>query len=138
MPATANYRLPTRAEMNAGIDLSAEVLSMTGWALTAAAVETPDMGSRFVSMVPGALTSSTNDIVFYLSQNHNDVRTLLTLSLTGFVIPLWEGDVPGQAMDVFPVTVMSLATDPSVTDPAQITVSFAASRIPAIGITIPS
>lgn len=137
MPTTANYNAPTRSEINAGVDLTNEVESMTGWSLTAASVQTPDLGHRFISEIPGALSSSSNDIVLYQSQNSNDARTVLTLLLNGYIIVLWEGDVSGQRMDVFPVRVMAAAPDSTTTDPAKCTFSFSVTGQPAIGATIP-
>ena len=137
MPTTANYLSPTRAELNAGTDLSAEVDTMTGWSVTSAAVDVPDMGSRFTSQVPGRLTSATNDIVLYNSQTSLDARGLLTRDLNGYVVLLWEGDVSGQYMDVFPVRVMAQAVDSTVDDPGKTTFSFAATKLPATRVAIP-
>jgi len=137
MPTTANYLAPSRAEINAGTDVSAEIASVTGWSLTSAAVDVPDMGSRFTSQVPGRLTSATNDLECYVSSNGNDVRRLWSLNLNGFVILLWEGDFSGQFMDVFPVRVMAMAMDATIEDPGKVTASFAPTRIPAIQIAIP-
>lgn len=132
-----NYLAPTRAELNAGTDLSAEIDTMTGWSVTSATVDTADMGSRFISQVPGRLTSATNDFTCYNSQNSDDARTLLLRDLNGFVVLLWEGDITGQKMDIFPVRVMAQAVDSTVEDPGKTTFSFAATRLPATGVTIP-
>ena len=137
MPTTANYLSPTRIEINAGTDVSGEIASMTGWSLTSAAVDVPDMGSRFTSQIPGRLTSATNDLECYISSNGNDVRRLLSLNLNGYIILLWEGDISGQWMDVFPVRVMAMAPDSAIEDPGKMTVSFAPTKIPALQVVIP-
>ena len=137
MLTTANYLAPTRAELNAGTDLSGEVKTMTGWSLVSAQVDVPDMGSRFTSQVPGRLTSSSNEIDFFLDQGGDDIRRLLSQGLNGFVVTLWEGDVSGQWMDVFPVRVASLAPDATIEDPGAVTAAFAATKIPALQIVIP-
>ena len=54
---------------------------------------------------PESLTSASNDITCYLSQNAVDARTLLPRGTTGYIVLFWEGDVVGQKMTVFPVTV---------------------------------
>jgi hypothetical protein len=138
LPTTANYLAPTRTEINAGVDLSAEIESVTGFSLTAAMVNVPDMGSRFVSQIPGALESSKNDITFYQDGRSQDVRALFAIGVTGFIIMLWEGDVAGQLMDVFPVQVASTAPDPSNTKGATLQVDFAPTSVPAIGVVIPA
>jgi len=137
VPAISNYSAPTRAELNAGTDLSAEIETMNGWSLQGATVDVPDMGSRFTSQVPGRLTSAQNDITAYMSQNSNDVRSLLPRDTNGYVVCLWEGDVTGQKMDVFPVRVVTQANDTVVDDPGKTTISFAITKLPAIYITIP-
>jgi hypothetical protein len=138
VPTIGNYLAPTRAELNAGIDLSAEVAAMSGWSVTSASVDVPDMGSRFTSQVPGRLTSATNDITCYTSQNSNDARTLLLRDTNGFVVLLWEGDVVGNKMDIFPVRVMSQAMDTTVDNAGTCVFSFAASKIPASNVVIPA
>lgn len=138
MPACADYTAPTRAELDAGTDLSAEVSALSGWSVTSATVDTPDMGSRFTSQVPGRLTSSSNDITVYTSQNSNDARALLPRDTNGFVVLLWEGDIAGQLMDVFPVRVTAQAMDTTVDNPGTVTVSFAATEIPASNVVIPA
>ena len=137
LATTANYLSPTRTEINAGIDLSHEIESVTGFSLTAAMINVPDMGSRFISQIPGALESSKNDIVFYQDQNSADIRQVLAIGVTGFIFMLWDGDVSGQLMDNFPVQVASVAPDPAITKSGMITVNFAPSAVPAIGVTIP-
>jgi hypothetical protein len=138
LPACANYLTgPTRAELNAGTDLSAEISALTGWSVVSAMVDTPDMGSRFTSQVGGRLTSASNDITCYLSQNSIDARSLLIRGTSGFVVLLWEGDVTGQKMDIFPVVITSEAPDTTTDNPGTATFTFAASKLPATNITIP-
>jgi len=138
MATCANYLSPTRAELNAGVDLSGEIESVTGFSLTAAMVNVPDMGSRFVQQIPGALESSKYDITFYQDAHSGDVRSLFAIGVTGFVSMLWDGDVSGQLMDVFPVQVASTAPDPSINKAAMLAVDFAPSGVPAIGVVIPA
>lgn len=137
LTSCANYLAPTRAEMNAGIDLSAEIAAMAGFSLTDNPVDTPDMGSRFTSQVPGRLTASGSSVTCYCSFTGNDARAVLLNGTAGFVLCLWEGDITGQWMDVFPVTVDSQAMDTTVDDPGQCVFSFTVSKIPAIRVAIP-
>jgi hypothetical protein len=138
LATTANYLAPTRTEMNAGVDLSHEMEAVTGFALSSAMVNVPDMGSRFVQQIPGALESSKNNITFYEDLHSNDVRQIFAIGVTGYIIMLWDGDVAGQLMDVFPVQVASVAPDAAVTKAAMLTVDYAPSAVPAIGVIIPA
>lgn len=133
----ASYLAPTRGELNAGTDLSAEVAAMAGWAINSATADTPDMGSRFTSQIPARLDANGSQITFYLSQNSSDVRTLLPRDVNGYVVVLWEGDVTGQKMDVFPVRVMTDANETNTETPGQTTVMFSVTKLPAINVTIP-
>jgi len=136
----ANYLVPTRAELNSGVDLSAEIPAggVTGWSLQGSTVDVPDMGSRFTSTIPGRLTSPTNSIDSYLDQGSVDVRTLLPRDTNGYTVWMWEGDVPGQLMDVFPARVITQAVDTNTEDPAKASLQFAITKIPAINIKIPA
>lgn len=135
----ANYLLPTRAELNAGIDLTYEIPDggVTGWSLAGSTVDAPDLGSKFTSQVPGRLTSASNSIDSYLDQGSNDIRTLLPRDTTGFIVCLWDGDVPGQLMDVFPVRVVTQAVDPNTVDVGKVTIQFAVTKVPATNVRIP-
>jgi hypothetical protein len=139
VPVIANYLAPTRAELNAGTDLSAEIPSggMTGWSLAGSTVDVGDMGSRFTSTVPGRLTSPQNNIDFYLDTGGNDARSLLTRDTNGYIVILWEGDVTGRRMDVFPARVITQANDTNTEDPGKTTVEFAITKIPAIYVLVP-
>lgn len=138
LAACSNYQAPTRAELNAGTDLTPEIAAMTGWSLTTNMSDAPDMGSKFTNQVGGRLTSAQNDITCYLSQNSIDARSLLPRGATGFGVVLWEGDVPGQKMSVFPATVTSQAPDTGTDNVATAVFTFAASRVPAENLTIPA
>lgn len=133
----ANYNSPTRSELNAGTDLSAEIAAMAGFSLTDNPVDTPDMGSRFTSQVPGRQTAAGSSITCYCDTAGNDARSLLLNNASGFVVCLWEGDVTTQFMDVFPAKVDSQAMDTTVDDPGQCVFSFTITRVPAIRVAIP-
>jgi hypothetical protein len=136
-PSIGAPSAPTRAELDAGTDLSAEIDTMTGFSLAGATVDTPDMGSPFTSQVPGRQTAANNSIDFYISANSVDVRSLLTRGTAGFIVLLWEGDVSGLRMDVFPVTVITQAMDTTVDDPGKCTIDFAVTKLPSTGLVIP-
>ena len=139
VPTISSYLSPTRTEINAGTDLTAEIATsgMAGWSLAGATVDTGDLGSRFVSTVPARLTSATNTIDFYLSSNSIDARTLLPRDTNGYVIICWEGDITGNKMDVFPVRVITQANDTNTEDPGKCTIEFSITKVPAIAIAIP-
>jgi hypothetical protein len=92
---------PTRAEINAGSDLSAELAEVNGFELTGDSADAPDLGGGFVAQVPARVTASDSEFVFYASSNSNDIRTVLPLGSAGFGLILPEGDVPTQKCEVW-------------------------------------
>jgi hypothetical protein len=133
----ATYTAPTRGELNAGIDLSAEIADVTGFTVTSGTADTPDLSSRFVSQIPGQITAASSSLIFYASNTSSDVRTVLPRDTAGFVVLLWEGDVTGQRMDVFPAKVTASAPDGNMQNPERINVTFSITKIPAANVVIP-
>lgn len=133
----ANYLSPTRAELNAGADLTAEVQAVSGFATSSDQQDTPDLGSRFVSKIPGRITADDSSITLYASSNSSDARTLMPRDSAGFVVIFPEGDITGQKMDVFPVKVTSVPKSRDVENPANMAFQYAITRIPAENVTIP-
>jgi hypothetical protein len=128
----------TRAEINAGIDLTNEIAEMSGFAVTSASTDTPDLATRFTAKIPGRITADDSSISFYASSTSADVRTVLPRDTAGYVIILPEGDVPTQKMDVYPAKVASTAVDTAMEDPEKINVAFTVTRIPALNLVIPA
>jgi hypothetical protein len=128
----------TRAEINAGIDLTNEIASMSGFTVNSASTDTPDLSTRFTAKIPGRITADDSSISFYASSTSADVRTVLPRDTAGFVVILPEGDVPTQKMDCFPAKVSSTAVDTAMEDPAQVNVQFTVTRIPALNLVIPA
>lgn len=138
VPTIANKNSPTSAEISAGKDLTAEVAAADGWTTTSNNVDAPDFGTRFTSKVAGMITADDSSFTLYQSRDSDDVRTLLTRDLTGFVIIFPEGISADGTMDVFPVTVSSPSKQQSQSDPAQIQIQFTITSEPAADVAIPS
>lgn len=138
VPTLADYNNPLRTELDAGTDVSGEISDVSGWSTTSNSTDTPDWGSRFTSQIPGNITADSSSITFYGSSDTQDIRTLLNRDDTGFVVWMDGGDVPTQLMDVFPVTVSSLAHQRTMSDPAAIQVSFTITDVPAENVAIPA
>jgi hypothetical protein len=137
VPTIATQSAPTRAELNAGTDLTGQVFAVTGFDNPVTLVDAPDFGSRFTSQVPGPIKPSASSITLYQSSTSNDVRTLLTRDLTGFIVILLEGDVTGKKMDVFPVVVAAATKQETIGDPAKIDIQFGITAVPSVDLVIP-
>ncbi|MBD0837369.1 hypothetical protein [Streptomyces sp. TRM68416] len=138
LPAVANKSAPTRSEINAGTALEGETGAMAGWQTTSGTVPTPALGSRFTPVVGGEITAADSSLTFWASKDGDDVRTLLVREATGFIVWMDEGDVAGQTMDVYPVTVTSQAKVRELDQAAQIMAQFAITSEPAENVTIPA
>lgn len=137
-PAVANILSPTRAEINAGTDLSGEVESVSGFQVTSNFLETPDLLSAFTGKLAGRTTSDDSSITMYASSNSVDVRALLPRGTSGFIIWFDEGDVAGRKADCYPITVGSIPKDRDVEAAARIVVNVAITRTPAENFTVPA
>jgi hypothetical protein len=138
VPTIASKSAPSRPEINAGTALEGETGAMAGWQTTSATVPTAALGSRFTPVVGGEITAADSSLTFWASKDGDDVRTLLNREDTGFVVWMDEGDVPGQTMDVFPVTVTSQAKVRELDTAAQIMAQFAITSEPAENVPIPA
>jgi hypothetical protein len=138
LPAVANKAAPTRAEINAGTNLSPEVSAIDGWQPTSNFLDAPDLVSSFVPKVAGSQEAGDSSLTLYASSNSIDVRSLLPRGTTGFIVMFDESDTPTRKCDVYPVTVGSQSKLRDLGDVAQIQISFAITSAPAENVTIPA
>lgn len=140
VPTIASSTLvATRAELNAGTDLSSEIAAISGWMVQSNFIDTPDYSTQFTGKISGRTAADDSSITFYESQNSVDVRGVLPRNTTGYIYWADGGDVAGQKADVFPIKVGSNAKQRTVDDEAAtIEVQFAVTRTPAENVTIPA
>jgi hypothetical protein len=139
LPAVATLASPTRAEINAGTDLSPQVAGYGTWAITSNPVSTPDLASTFVPSIPGLLTIDGTTLSMYADPAGSDARTLLPRNTVGFILVLPGGDVAGRRMNAVPVKVQTSSPSSSIGgNPSTIELSFTATAAPVENITIPA
>lgn len=114
----------TRAEINAGTDVSGDVAAINGFTVTTAQIDTPDLGKRFTGRIPGRLTADDSSVTFYADVTGADVRTVLTRDLNTFIAIMDGGDVAGRKADYFQVTVGSVGKVRDMEDAPRLTVTF--------------
>lgn len=137
-PAIATITAPSRAELNAGTDLSRQVRAMEGWKVAAAQIETPDLASLFISKIGGRTNAEDSSLTFFGTRTGADVRTLLPRGTVGFIVFLDGGDVAGSRMDVYPVTVISIPKERSMDEAFGIMAQFSITAAPAEDVLIPA
>lgn len=137
-PTISNKSAPSRAELNAGTDLSNEVAEIEGWMVQSETIDTPALGTRFNAKIDGIISSDDSSLMFYASSDSVDVRTLLPRGTNGFVVWLDEGDVATRKMDVFPVRVTATPKERNMDGAARIQAQFAITSEPAENVTVPA
>jgi hypothetical protein len=138
IPTAVNYLTPTTAEITAGKDLSGELTAINGFTTTSNNIPTGDFNSRFGAVVAGTITADDSSLEFNGDKSGADVRTVLPRDTVGYILFMDGGNVSTTGkMDVFPITVSSLAKQRGNSDSFKILVSFAITAIPAEDVTIP-
>lgn len=136
-PACANKAAPTRAELDAGKDLTPEISTINGWTVTSNLIDVPDYGTTFTGKIPGRTAAADSSINCYASSNTIDVKAVLPRNTTGFVGIMWAGDVPTQKCDVFPIRVASAGRQVPDNAASDVVVQFAITGAPAEDVAIP-
>ncbi len=139
VPTVATLASPTREELDAGTDLSAEIAGATGWEVSADRVAVPDQGSRFTGRISGRVNPGDAQIVFYADQQTADVRDLLARGDLGNIFIADGGDVTGQKARLFAVEVSAVTptTDVAGTEASRIMVDFSITAV-AEEVTVPA
>src|SRR5689334_18895336 len=91
----ANYLSPTRSELNAGTDLSPQLMDSSGWTVKSNQIDTPDAATRFTSKIPGSIDAEDSTLTMYASKNGVDARALMPQDTVGYIVLLFGGDTAG-------------------------------------------
>lgn len=131
---------PTRAELDAGTNLSAAIAGISGFTLENQSIETPDMSDDFDSSIPGSDKAEDSSFTFYEDKVTAVIEELLKKGTVGNIVILRKGDVPGsKSMDVFPIRVGSQS--PAYTtdnEAAKFETKFTITRRPQQGLAVPA
>lgn len=147
----ASTLVPTRAEMNAGTDLSGELNMFTsatggggggsgGWTFTVARINVQNITQTFTTEIAGSLSVADPSLTFFASKNGADIRSLLAAGASGNLMFCDGGDVAGNRAQVFPVSVaaVSVVRAEAGKDATKITVNFVITAPPAQSVTVPA
>lgn len=136
-PAVAGAS-PTRAEINAGTDLTASVAGINGFKYSNNPIEVPDLGSGFNGQIVGPDSADGSSLVFYDDNASSTIRTALAKGVTGYILLFPYGDVATKRCEVWPVTSTGV-NDDWTTDAqaAQFEVGFAVTSKPNQSATTP-
>lgn len=140
LPSVASALLiPTRIEMNAGTDLSPEIADWSGWMVSGAQINTPDLSTVFETTISGRVSSPQSSITFYASKTGVDVTAILPRTTVGYIQWLDGGDISGNQCEVYPITVLAngIDRDNKMTAADRVVIQFAITRTPGQNIAIP-
>ncbi|PSK57078.1 MULTISPECIES: hypothetical protein [Streptomyces] len=136
----ATTLIPTDTEITAGTDYTDQINAIDGWSLENTPIDTPDMGSTFVSKIGGDDSAADSSLTFYEDSTLDDVETELAKGTSGFIVIFSKGKTAGnKGMDVFPVTVVSNSKAYTAdNEAAKITVQFTVTDRPVFNQTVPT
>jgi len=147
----ASTLVPTRAEMNAGTNLSGELNLFTsatggggsssgGWTIAPERIDTQNITQTFKTEIAGSLSVTDPSLTFFASKTGADIRTLLPAGTAGFVMFCDGGDTAGNVAQVFPVSVaaVSVVRVEGGRDATKVTINFVVTGVPALSVTVPA
>lgn len=148
----ASTLVPTRAEMNAGTNVSGELNLFTsatggggggssgGWTVTPERIDTQNITQAFKTEIAGSLSVTDPSLTFFASKTGSDVRSLLPVGTNGFVMFCDGGDTAGNLGQVFPVSVaaVSVVRVDGGRDATKITINFVITATPNLTVTVPA
>jgi hypothetical protein len=135
----SNYLSPSRAELNAGTDLTPEVAAIEGWSVESGEIDTPDFKNRFTAKIAGRIEAEDSSITMYATPNGVDSRAIMPRDQTGYIVWFDGGDVAGYKMDVYPVTVRAVSRQrASEGEAARSQHQFSITRVPAENVAVPA
>lgn len=130
---------PTRAELDAGEDLSEDVADITGWQLTNSPIATPNLRDKFTGQIEGEDTIGDSSLTLYDRTPENTMRASLAKGTQAFLVILPYGDVPARRCQIYPVTVTGVNDEYSIgNDPARFVTGFAITAPPNLNGTVPA
>lgn len=132
-------RVPSRAEINAGTDLSGEIVDWAGWTTRTNFITTPSLSTRFQPKLADTVEAEDSSLTFAGDLGGDDVRGVLDSGDTGFILFADGGDVTGYAADLFPVTVAAVSAVRQISGQEfRIRVDFSQTQVPSLNITLPA
>lgn len=135
-----DYKAPTLAELDAGVDLSPAIANQDGWTTKSSQIDAPNLKTRYTPSVAGEMKADDSSLELYMDRDGDDARDLMPRDSEGFIVRFPGGFGTGKLMDVFPVQTSSVSKMPSVEGSKVDTMQFqyAIPNEPAEDLVIPS
>lgn len=137
LPAVAGAS-PTRPEITAGTDLTAQVADINGFQLKNSPIATPDLSTTFDSQIDGPDATDDSSLIMYDLSDSAAIRTALAKGTNGFLVLFPYGDVSAKRCEVWPVRSTGVNDQWTLgADPARYQVGFAVTSRPNQAATTP-
>jgi hypothetical protein len=133
----ATTGIPTRAEIDAGTDLTSEINTWEGFEVDPQTIDLPKL-RRFDGTLPGKIQITPGVLLMYADRGAEDVRTVLPDGTTGAIVFFDSGDVATEKMDIWPIQVNRMSKVRSTEAATQIRVAFTHPDLPIEDVTIPA
>jgi hypothetical protein len=138
----ATTKIPTAAEVLAGVDLTPKVHAIDGLVYENQPIDAENMAEAFTPTIPGPDTVARTTVTFLEDKTSNPIRTTLTKGTSGYLVFFFAG-IAGAApaaadkADVWPSIVTGRPRDPSIqNNPALYRIGFTPSATPAEDIAV--
>lgn len=140
VPEIGDVEEPARSELDAGTDLTEEVVGASGWQLNSNRVTYQPLGTKFTPSIAGRTTVDDSSLTLPQSLDGDDVREVLPRGTKGYIVIMHAGFEDGLPMDVWPVEVSSHSKPVSTesNEIANIVINFAIPAAPAEDVSIPA
>lgn len=137
--AIADISDPSRGEIDAGTDLTAELAAIEGWNLQSEGRDVQAAGEAFRSRVAGTIDVDGSALLLYADRSGDEIMSLFVRGTDGHILFLHGGDVEGNPMDVWPVSVAAASRALRIGgEPVRIQVQFVVTRQPALSVAAPA
>lgn len=127
----------TRAEIDAGVDITDDLATVEGFQESTNFLDTPDFGSLTTTSIVGRSPSISGTFTMYGDATGGDIREQVTRLDEKTLIVMDNGDTPTDPMDVFNIVVGAVAPTYDGDNPMMVAVSASVAGI-FLSQTIPS
>lgn len=139
LPTVSNTSAPSRAEINAGTNLTSVVNAISGFQLSNSPIPVPNLQDVFTPQINGEDTVSDSTLTFNDDNVSTTVRSALAKGTAGYILLMPYGDVPTRRCEVWPVVSTGFNDEWSVDNtPAKAVAGFAVTATPTQNAVVPA
>lgn len=91
VPTLSSTTAPSAAQINAGVNMTAQVADISGFEFSNSPIPTPDLSTTFTTTIPGEDTAQEPQLMFYEDNTTNTLQTTLAKGTTGHVVLFYRG-----------------------------------------------